>query len=541
MEPIYVIGHKNPDTDSVVAAMAYASLHSSLGETDYVPARLGHLNDETTYLLQRFGFKEPDLIGTVRTQVRDIDFDRPPLLDASVPISSAWDILHQPEYKGISVLPVKDDDGRLFGMVTTGSIAESDMESIQHPVVENVPVFNLLAAIEGRIINSDEDVFDTISGEVTIALPSQDGNGRGIHKGAVVICGDQTDVVDEALAAGASCVILCESSIAEKYRGVSSETCIIAAPVDAYRAVRMIYQAIPVGRIAQTKDLVCFHLDDYLDDVREAVLQTRYRAYPVLDADDRVVGTLGRFHLIRPKRKRVVLVDHNERSQSVNGLDQAEIVAIIDHHRLADVQTGYPIYMRNEPVGSTVTIVSTMYQEHGLMPSPKLAGLMCAAIISDTVAFKSPTCTPVDRRIAERLARVAGLTLDELAKEVFHSASIAEKTPEELLGTDFKEFHIGGHAVGVAQVTSMDSESALDRLDRLLPAMEEMKAKNGYDMMILMLTDILREGSELVYAGDTEVIRNAFNTGDIHDNHLFLPHVMSRKKQIIPALSVLWG
>ena len=175
------------------------------------------------------------------------------------------------------------------------------------------------------------------------------------------------------------------------------------------------------------------------------------------------------------------------------------------------------------------------------MPSPKLAGLMCAAIISATVAFKSPTCTPVDRRIAERLARVAGLTLDELAKEVFHSASIAEKTPEELLGTDFKEFHIGGHAVGVAQVTSMDSESALDRLDRLLPAMEEMKAKNGYDMMILMLTDILREGSELVYAGDTEVIRNAFNTGDIHDNHLFLPHVMSRKKQIIPALSVLWG
>ena len=539
MDPIYVIGHKNPDTDSVVSAMAYASLCNALGEGEYIPARLGHLNDETNFLLDRFGFEAPIFLHTVRTQVSDIDYDRPPCLSAQVPVSHAWETLHA--NAGISSLPITDEGGKLYGMITAGSIAEHDMDSITHARVENVPIFNLLSAVEGRIINREEDVFDSVSGEVYIALPSPSDMAQPHYAGSIVICGEQPGVVEEALRQKACCIILCQSNLAEKYMGCSSATCIIASPCDAYRAARMIYQAIPVSRIAQTKDLVSFHLDDYLDDVREAVLQSRYRSYPIMDADDRVVGTLGRFHLLRPRRKRVVLVDHNEKGQSVSGLDQAEIVAILDHHRLADVQTGSPIFMRNEPVGSTTTIVATMYQERGLMPSPKLAGLMAAAILSDTVLFKSPTCTSRDRRLADRLARIAGIDLDKLGREMYSVGKSTDKPVAELLQSDFKEFNIGDHRLGIGQVTCLDADAVLPRLPEFLEEMKKQKETRGYDMVMLMLTDVLREGTELIYVGDDDVIRLAFGLDSVQDQHVFLPNVVSRKKQIVPALSAMWG
>ena len=253
------------------------------------------------------------------------------------------------------------------------------------------------------------------------------------------------------------------------------------------------------------------------------------------------MGTLGRYHLIRPRRKRVVLVDHNEKAQSVPGLEQAEIMEIIDHHRLADVQTGNPVFMRNEPVGSTTTIIATMFQERGLMPSEKLAGLMAAAILSDTVMFKSPTCTPRDKRLAERLARIAGLDLEALGRQIFSASVSSDKSVEELLNTDFKEFHIAGHDLGIGQITCLDTDAVLARLPELLPAMEKMKAQRHYDLQLLMLTDVLREGTELIFLGDEDVIRMAFDAQDINDHHVFLPHVVSRKKQIVPALALLWG
>lgn len=539
MQPItYVCGHRNPDTDSIVSAMAYASMCNAIGENDYVPVRLGHLNDETGYLLKRFGFQPPLRISTVRTQVRDIEFDRPPRLSLNLPVSHAWEILR--ENPNLSTLPVTNEDGTLYGMVTAGGIAESDMKAIEVPVLDNAPVYNVLSALEGHIINRDEDVFDAISGEVVIALPTPGAILNGMKEGAIVLCGQQEDVVEEALRRKASCIILCQSNLAEKYMGLSSPTCVMVTPYDAWRAARMLYQATPVGRIAKTDEIVCFHLDDFLDDVRDSVLQSRYRAYPVLDEENKVIGTLGRYHLLRPRRKRIVLVDHNEVGQAVPGLEQAELVGIIDHHRLADVQTGYPVFMRNEPVGSTTTIVATMFQEHGLMPGEKLAGLMAAAIVSDTVMFKSPTTTPKDRRIAERLARIAGLDLDALGREVF-SASSADKSAAALLGTDFKEFHLGDHKLGISQITTMDSERMIQREQEFLPEMEKLKKDRGYDMVLLMLTDVLREGTELVFLGDREVIRQAFNISHLEGNSLFLKGVVSRKKQMVPALSLLWG
>ena len=537
MDPIYVCGHRNPDTDSVVSAMAFAALHNALGDNAYVAAMQGAPNDETQFLLDRFGFQAPTLLTNVRTQVRDIDYDRPPTLGTSVPISHAWAVLREDE--NLSAVPVTNEDGTLYGMLTAGGIAEKDMESITKPEVRDVPIFNLLSALEGHIINNEEDTFDTISGEVVIALPTPGECLKGVSSGSIVICGQQKDVVDKALEIGASCVIICQGSLSEKYLGLSSKTCIIATPCDAYRAARMIYQAIPVQRIAQHTGVVLFHLNDFIDDVRETVLQSRYRSYPVLDENEKVVGTLSRYHLLRPRRKRVVLVDHNEKSQSIPGLEQADIIAIIDHHRLADIQTGAPVFMRNEPVGSTTTIVATMFQERGLQPSEKMAGLMAAAIVADTVMFKSPTSTQRDHRMAERMARIANISLDELGQAIF-SASMDSKPTESLLFGDFKDFHIADHDFGVSQITCIDSKRMMERKDEFLAIMKKTMEERGYTLMILMLTDVLLEGTHLLYLGDEDIITQAFGV-QLKDHTCFLPGVVSRKKQVIPMLSALWG
>ena len=534
----YVCGHRNPDTDCVVAAMSYAALRNMLGENDYLPVRLGPVNDETASVLKRFGFQPPAQISTVRTQVRDIDFDQPPMLGTSVPVSRAWSLMQA--NPGLSALPVINEDGTLFGMVTAGGIAESDMRSIQEPVLQDVPIFNVLSALEGHILNAEDDFFETLSGEVRIALPAAGEAHRVFPKGAVILCGQQEEVVELALKQKASCVFLCQSDLGVQYRGLSSETCLISTPMDAWQAARLLYQATPICRVATTGDIACFHLEDFLDDVRETILQSRYRSYPILDGDGRVVGTLSRYHLIQPRRKRIVLVDHNEVSQSVPGLDQAELVGIIDHHRLADVQTGYPVFMRNEPVDSSNTIIATMFQEQGLLPGEKLAGLMAAAIVSDTVMFKSPTTTPRDRRVAERLARIAGLELDKLGQEVF-SINVADKTPEALVGMDFKEFQLADHRVGISQITTRDSASVLSKKDSLLAEMKNLQEKQGYDMVLMMITDVLRDGTELLFLGDQDSIRQAFGVTKIRGNRVFLKGIMSRKKQMVPALAMLWG
>ena len=344
----------------------------------------------------------------------------------------------------------------------------------------------------------------------------------------------------KAVEFGVNCIILCQAELPEDVRAAAGDTCIISTPYDGYRTMRRIFQAIPVGRLAQSESITAFHLEDYIDDVQEVVLKSRYRSYPILDSDEKVVGTLSRYHLIKPRRKQVVLVDHNEAAQSVPGLEETDILAIIDHHRLADIQTKNPIYFRNEPVGSTCTIVAGMYQERGLMPSPKLAGLMAAAIVSDTVMFKSPTCTARDRRMAERLAHIADLSLDELGREIFSASTPEDKPVEQLLFTDFKEFHIAGHDFGVGQITCVDSDRQLLRKAEFLKLMEEAKAEHQYSMILLMLTDVLLEGSKILCVGGEDTFQQAFNT-ELKDHEAFLPRVMSRKKQIIPMLSALWG
>ena len=537
MNEIYVTGHRNPDTDSIVAAMAFAALKNALGEKEYVAVHLGTISDETNRMLERFHFDPPRFIQNVRTQVRDLEFDRPPCLDASVTMDRAWKLMREQK---ISAIPVVNEDGTLHGMLSAGDIATFSLNTVGDPRVDDIPLFNLLSVIEGRVMGDGGDLVDTVSGTVSIALPQDCENLLFDGPDSIVLCGSQPDMIRRALDQQIACLILCQTDVDPAWLENAGNTCVISTPLDASRVHRLIYQATPIDRPCATEGLISFHLDDYIDDVREVVLKSRYRCYPVLDEDEKVVGTLSRYHLLKPRRKQVVLVDHNERAQSVTGLDQAEILEIVDHHRLADIQTKNPVYVRNEPVGSTTTIVASMYQEKGLMPSAKMAGLMAAAIISDTVMFKSPTCTQRDIDVANRMARIGNVSLDALGQMIFSGDRGGSKSVEELLQADYKEFHIAGHDIAVSQITCMDSEKLLERKEEFLSAMRGIRQEHSFNTVVLMITDVLLDGSQLLFVGDEDTIRQAFNLKG-HDNCVFLPKVMSRKKQVIPTLSALWG
>ena len=537
METVYITGHRNPDTDSIVSAMAYAALKNALGHREYKAARLGQVSDETQIVLDRFGFQPPMLISDVRNQVRDLDFDTPPTLDASATISRGWQAMQADK---ISAMPVTNEDGTLYGMLSAGDVANYDMTSVRDPLVKNIPVYNLLSVLEGQILNEGSELWEEVSGAMTIALPAARENLMFSGRDVILVCGDQPDMLRRALELEVNCVLVCQAEVSQEFIEMAEKTCIISTPYDPYRAVRLIHHAMPISSICKTQDMVCFHLDDYIDDVQDTVLESRFRSYPILDEEERVVGTLSRYHLLRPRRKRVILMDHNERAQSVVGLEQADILEIVDHHRLADIETKNPIYVRNEPVGSTTTIVAGMYQEKGLMPTAKMAGLMAAAIVSDTVLFKSPTCTQRDIDMAHRMARIANVSLEELGKAIFSATCGDEKTVDAMLKTDYKEFHIAGHNLAVSQITCMDSDRLLARKQDFLHAMGAIRKARGLDTVVLMITDVLLEGTQLIFTGDEDTIRQAFNIKS-EDNCAFLPKIMSRKKQVIPALSALWG
>ena len=537
MSDIYVTGHRNPDTDSIVASIAYASLQNAMGERSYKAVRIGAINDETQRLLTRFGMDAPPLIKNMRTQVLDLDYDRTPALERSVPMDLAWRTMRD---GSVSAVPIVDENGLLCGMLSAGDIASYDMQTIAENRIDDLPLFNLLSVMEGTLVNELGCTVNTVSGELYISLPQNYADSALTNPDTVLICGDQPEIIDAAIASGVGCIIICRATIRPEWAEAGGNTAVISTPLSARRVSRIIYQALPVGRVTGKKDIVAFHLTDYLDDVREIMLKSRFRSYPVLDGGNRVVGTISRFHLLRPRRKQVVLVDHNEAAQSVPGLDQVDILEIIDHHRLADIQTSQPIRVRNEPVGSTNTIITAMYQERGIAPSPKIAGLMAGAILSDTVMFKSPTCTRRDRAMAERLSRIAGVSLDEIGKELYAAGSTDGKSAEELFRSDYKQFHIAEQNLGVSQITCVDADHLLKRKDEFLKLMTRLKEKQEFDMVMLMITDVLQEGSHIFYVGSDDVIRQAFNR-EPKDHYLFLKGVMSRKKQIIPMLTALWG
>ena len=544
MDPIYVTGHRNPDTDSIVAAMAYAALRSALGDREYRPACLGRVSDETQLVLDRFGFEAPKRITSMYTQVQDLDYDTPPVLDANVTVAQAWKVFQA--QTNISALPVANEDGTLYGMLSKDYIATYNMDLIAGAELADVPLFNVLSVLEGKVLNDAGDEVDTISGKVTIALPQSRESLLWSRKDSIVFCGHQPDMIRRALEMNVTALVLCQTELDEELRSLPTTTCIISTPYAAYRATRMIFQSTPIGRICRKDNLVCFHLEDRVDDVKETVLKHRESSYPILDGEEKIVGLLSRYHLLRPRRKRVVLVDHNERAQAVPGLDQAEILEIIDHHRLGTVETMSPVFFRNQPLGCTATIIYQMYQENHMEIDKTTAGLLCSAIISDTLLFRSPTCTPIDKAAGLALAQIAGLDIEKYAIDMFSAGSnLKGKSDGDIFYQDFKRFTVGNSVFGIGQITSLNAVELKDLRTRMSAYTEKEREQHEIDMMFFMLTNILTESTDLICTGQgaEQLITTAFHVRDEDVENVSaqtgivkLPGVVSRKKQLAPQI-----
>lgn len=531
-----ICGHLHPDTDSVVSALAAEELFSRQGE-HVLAVRGGPLNPETSWILDRFKTEVPPEIRDVRVQVRDLDYDKIEPLRHDMPLWQAWETLDASHNRAV---PIVDEDGRLTGIMSAGAFA-SLLYTNDISVPKKINSRLLLQTIKGRCSG-------TLPESLTIPFAWSGRSAQPIQEGALVFAELLVEEqISRAVKAKAMGFCMCYISDEEgdllrlKWEKRFSEEgmVLITTPLDPYSALNKAMLSLPLKDVLEHNKLIAFHENDALDDVRQSMLSSRHRSYPVLDAHDHVLGMVSRYHLLQPQRKKVILVDHNERSQAVRGLDQAEIKGIIDHHRLGDIQTSGPILFRNETVGCTATIIAKMFREAGLQPSPRTAGMMCCAILSDTVQFKSPTCTRQDIEAANWLAELAGEDAALLGEEMYsRSHQLKNKTPEELLFMDFKEFFFGEIKVGVSQVSVMNLKELDSVLGNMAATMKEILAKQRFDLLLFMATDIKNEGTWLYYAGShIKELSDAFDvelTGD--HGHFFLPKLMSRKKQLIPAL-----
>lgn len=536
-EKVYVLGHKNPDTDSICSAIAYAELKRKLG-INAIPGRLGDANQETRFVLEYFDVRIPEMIETVKKQVSDLRMDAIYSLSPEIPIKTTWNIMNKTNLKS---LPVVDENEKLIGIVTLSDITKKYMDAVDQNIiaVSQTPLQNIAETLEAEIICGEQEDY-CITGKIHVLAAEPAQLHHFIEEGDIVIAGNRPDSVSRAIELGANCVIMtcCNEGEEEIIAKAKQHHCILmVTKIDTFTATRLINQSIPIGYVMTTQDIVKFDWDDFVEEVKEIMLSTRYRSYPVVDSCNKVMGFISRYHVISQHKKKVILVDHNEMNQTVQGIEEAEILEIIDHHRLGDIQTGNPIFFKNEPVGCTSTLVANMYFDAGITPPKKMAGIMCSAILSDTLKFKSPTCTYLDRVTAEKLAEIAGLEIEPYAMEMFKAGSTLKgKTPEEILHTDFKEFEFNRSKIGIGQVYTIDIESAEEIRESILTYMSMICKDRSYDLILLLITDILDQGSDLLFVGHLkDIIGKAFGV-QAKDNRVYLPGVVSRKKQVIPNI-----
>ena len=535
---VYIVGHKNPDTDSICAAIAYAELKRKLG-IDADPRRLGEINMETAFVLNYFDTKAPELLTTIKTQVSDLNIDIVNPVSQEISVKTAWNIMKKNNVKS---LPVVDENERLQGVVTLSDITAKYMDALDNNTIasSNTSLENIVETLNAVLLYGNKSDFKT-TGKIVVTAMNPEEMGAYIEKGDIAITGNRIDSQLKALELGANVIILTNGrEIAPEVLEVAknSNCIVLLTPSDTFTTARLINQSLPIGYIMSTTNIVKFNIDDFVDDIKDKMLQTRYRSYPVVDDNDRVKGLISRYHLISKRKKKIILLDHNERTQTVNGIEEAELLEIIDHHRLGDIQTANPIYFKNEPVGSTSTIIANLFFDSGIRPGKNIAGIMCAAILSDTIKFRSPTCTYTDRITAEKLAEIAGIDMEQFALEMFKAGStLLGKTPREILHQDFKEYKFGKHKIGIGQVNTMDMQSLEKIKDELLDYMNIVCHDQSLNLLILLVTDILNEGSELLYVGDhKELISGAFNV-ELGENSIYLKGIVSRKKQVVPNIS----
>ena len=539
---VYVSGHRNPDTDSICSAIAYSYLLNATNKYNAVPVRLGEINRETEYVLKRFGVEHPVLLKTVKQKVEDLNYDKVTVFSKDLTLKTAWFLLKQQNLKSA---PILDEHGQLLGLLSTSNIIEGYMDQWDSEVLKKAktPVENVIDTLEANVIYLNESL-KVVEGDIHIAAMSGSEAKKRIHENDVVIVGgDRSDDLEELISVKPSLIVLTGSLTADENvvkkceeQGIS----IISTPFNTYQTSQQIVQAIPVEYVMIKGDIKTFSTDDTLDYMKEVMSETRYRGYPVIDLNNRCVGSISRFALLKGLRKKVILVDHNERGQSIPGIEEADILEIVDHHRVADIQTVGPLLFRGEPLGSTATIVTKMFDELDVEMPSHIAGLLLGAVVSDTLLFKSPTCTPVDTKIAKKLAEIAGVDIQEFAMEMFKAGtSLVGKTVDEIFNQDFKKISFDNLQVGVAQVNSMDIEGFLPYKKDMLDYMNKFAEDNNLEFTLLLLTDIINANSEIFVGGPRpELVEKAFNV-QLTECQGTLVGVISRKKQVVPAITAV--
>ena len=542
-----VLGHRNPDTDSICSAICYAGFKHQLTGENYEPCRAGNVNPETQYVLDYFNLKAPRLVENVKTQVKDIEIRKTKGVSRGISLKNAWGLMQE---NNVVTLPCVTEEGLLEGVITIGDITKSYMNLYDSSIISKActKYANILDTLEGSMVVGDsETYFD--QGKVLIAAANPDLMENYIEKHDLVILGNRYESQLCAIEMEAGCIIVCEGAgVSLTIRKLAQERgcAVITTPYDTYTTARLINQSMPISYFMTKENIIEFSEEDYLDDIREIMASKRHRDFPVLDSDGKYIGMISRRNLLGAKGKSIILVDHNEKSQAVEGMESADIREIIDHHRLGTVETMSPVFFRNQPLGCTATIIYQMYQENHMEIDKTTAGLLCSAIISDTLLFRSPTCTAVDKAAGLALAQIAGLDIEKYAIDMFSAGSnLKGKSDGDIFYQDFKRFTVGNSVFGIGQITSLNAVELKDLRSRMSVYTEKEREQHEIDMMFFTLTNILTESTDLICTGQgaEQLITTAFHVADEDVENVSaqtgivkLPGVVSRKKQLAPQI-----
>lgn len=538
-QKVYVVGHKNPDTDSICSAIAYAHLKSQIDDNrEYSPRRAGQISEETQFVLDYFKVPVPRGLVDLRVQVRNVELRKVDGLKSSVSLKSAWAAMKEEKLK---TLPVTRD-GKLEGLITVGDIATSYMDVYDSSAISKARTQyrNIASCVEGEIIIGNPHSY-ILNGKVAVAASDVDFMKSFVNENDLVIIGNRKETQECALDLNVSCMIACHGAVISeeiKKRAEDMQIVVIVSPHDAFTVARLINQSIPIKHFMTKDGLVTFRMKDYVDDVKEIMLKKKYRDFPVVDGKGRFLGFISRRRLMNAHKKQVILVDHNEKNQAVDGIEEAEVLELIDHHRISSIETMGPVYFRNQPVGCTATIIYQIYQEQGIEVEPTIAGLLCSAILSDTLMFRSPTCTQLDEQYARKLAEIAGIEIEPFAQEMFNAGSnLKGKTPQEICFLDFKQFTVNDVSFGVGQVNSMNLDELEEIKAQVEPYLDKARKSQGLNMIFFMLTNIITESTELLCCGQSakEEVLLAYDL-PLESRKIILNGVVSRKKQLIPTL-----
>ncbi len=537
---VVVIGHRNPDTDSICSAIAYAELKNRTSTLVCEPRRAGKMNQETEFVLKKFGVTPPRMCTDVNPKIRDVDYREMPGIPGSTSLRRAWKIMRDQQ---IDTLSITSADNELEGIITVKDLATANMDVFDTAVLakSRTSYKNILETLNGTMVVGNADAVCT-TGHIKIGTATPEMLESSVEKGDIVILSNRYESQLCAIEKEASLLIICNGAkVGRTIQRIADETgvAIMTTPVDTYAAGKLISQCAPISYYMTRDNILKFTLVTPVADVLRVMAKVRHRYFPILDEEGKYCGMVSRRNVIALRKRRIILVDHNEATQAVEGFDQAEILEIIDHHRIGSLETSGPVYFRNQPVGCTATIITQMYDENGVDIPPQIAGLLLAAILSDTLAFRSPTCTPVDENTAKRLAKIAGVDIEEFSTEMFEAGEKLDgKTPEEVFLQDFKVFMCGDIRFGVAQGSYMTRKNLQAAQALLQPYLEEARNKQNVEDLYMLLTDVPKEESVVICTGRyaAEVLSNGFESRPAADGSWTLPGVVSRKKQFIPAM-----